>query len=81
MVRCLRFRCTFEAGQSDQWEHTACRCHRIGQIIPVDVFKFEMQDFDTYQDVTSITLEKYVNFVQDMKRNISTQILNEVPDT
>jgi len=62
-------------------DQAIARCHRIGQNLPVDVFKFEMQDFDTYQDVTSITLEKYVNFVQDMKRNISTQILNEVPDT
>lgn len=43
------------------------RCYRIGQKNEVDVFKFEMTSFDE----EAITLEKYVNNVQDIKKMIS----------
>ena len=53
------------------------RCHRIGQKKEVHVFKFEMGGFTTTIEALDdpITLEKYVNKVQDLKRDISRQFI------
>jgi len=60
-------------------DQAIARCHRIGQLKPVDVFKFEMSGFVREKDseLDPITLEKYVNKIQDVKRDISKQIFSE----
>lgn len=61
-------------------DQAIARCHRIGQLKPVDVFKFEMRGFKGEEidgvAIDGVTLEKYVNKVQDIKRIISKEILD-----
>jgi hypothetical protein len=44
----------------------------------VDVFKFEMRGFkkESNEELNPISLEKYVNKIQNVKRDISKQILD-----
>ena len=62
-------------------DQAIARCHRIGQLKSVDVFKFEMRGFKDAAIIDglptdTITLEKYINKVQDGKREISKEILD-----
>ena len=57
-------------------DQAIARCHRIGQKKPVDVFRFYMSEFKGDKEEKSITIEKYVNTVQENKREISAKIMS-----
>jgi SNF2 family DNA or RNA helicase len=49
-------------------DQAIARCHRMGQKNIVEVFKFEMNGFDN--EKKTISLETYINFIQNTKRSI-----------
>ena len=53
-------------------DQAIARCHRIGQEKEVEVFRFMMDSFD--DDDKTITLDKYSSDVQDVKRDIMTEL-------
>ena len=67
-------------------DQAVARCYRIGQQKSVNVFKFEMSGFkkkkslelieDGLEEEDAITIETYINNVQDSKRQISNEIFN-----
>jgi len=56
-------------------DQAIARCHRIGQTKVVYVNRFEMCDFK--DDKENMNIEKYVNFVQDTKRETSKIIMEQ----
>ena len=58
-------------------DQAIARCHRIGQLLDVEVFKFEMSGFGLNTDtlLESATLDKYVNQVQTVKRDIAVSVI------
>lgn len=62
-------------------DQAIARCHRIGQTKPVYVQRFEMCSFVAEQkvesDISTVTIDKYVNHVQSEKRFIVKEIFEE----
>jgi SNF2 family DNA or RNA helicase len=55
-------------------DQAVARCHRIGQTKVVNVYRFEM---DNLKDEETITMDSYVNVVQEKKRVIVRQLYQE----
>ena len=53
-------------------DQAVARCHRIGQEKEVEVFRFMMKAFD--EEEQTISLDKYSSDVQDVKRDIMTEL-------
>lgn len=63
-------------------DQAVARCYRIGQQKSVQVFKFEMNGFEKNKQLKEdekekvpVTIETYINSIQELKRKISDSIL------
>ena len=57
-------------------DQAIARCHRIGQLKPVFVRRFEMGNFDSNEEQQETrTVDNYVGGVQDIKRNIAGEFI------
>ena len=59
-------------------DQAIARCHRIGQTKEVNVTRFEMNSFtkDEDSEFDTLTIDKYVTRVQDVKRVIADECIN-----
>ena len=63
-------------------DQAIARCHRIGQKNIVSVFKFQMSSFVSEQfdesgnKIDTLTIDKYVNSIQDSKREMATKLIS-----
>lgn len=59
-------------------DQAIARCHRIGQKKPVYVHRFQMSSFGVEGDVSTRTIDKYVDDVQEGKRIVASEIIPHV---
>ena len=63
-------------------DQAIARCHRIGQKNTVSVFKFQMSSFISEEidenglKIDTLTIDKYVNSVQDSKREMANELIS-----
>ena len=55
-------------------DQAVARCHRIGQVKPVSVFRFQMDQFET-PTKPILTLDHYITSIQQTKRDVAKTIL------
>ena len=61
-------------------DQAIARCHRIGQTKDVYVERFEMCKFvDNDQEIDTMTVDKYVDSVQEGKRNLASECIEIIP--
>ena len=59
-------------------DQAVARCHRIGQKLDVHVFRFKMKSFD--EENTTVTIDAYIEGVQDTKRGFAKIIELPTPN-
>jgi hypothetical protein len=65
-------------------EQAIARCHRIGQVKPVHVFRFQMTTYQKLEPLVELTeinlgslsLDQYIQNVQSVKREIIEEIIH-----
>jgi SNF2 family DNA or RNA helicase len=61
-------------------EQAIARCHRIGQVKPVHVFRFQMTTYEKLEplveETVSLSLDQYIQNVQSVKREIIEEIMH-----
>ena len=61
-------------------EQAIARCHRIGQVKPVHVFRFQMTTYQKLEplveETVSLSLDQYIQNVQSVKREIIEEIIH-----
>ena len=59
-------------------DQAIARCHRIGQVKPVFVHRFEMNRFDKDEDqlIDTMTIDSYTSLKQDSKRDVARETMD-----